>query len=178
MARHDLSLTGIERFFDAKDIIVSKTDLKGKITYANDVFQQVAGYCENELIGQPHSIIRHPDMPRCVFKLLWDTIEKGEEIFAYVINRCKNGDHYWVYANITASRDKAKKIISYHSNRRVPERAIVDDAIIPLYKILLDEEKRHKNAKQGMAASLGIMVELLKEKNMEYDEFLFSLAAA
>ncbi len=178
MARHDLSLTGVERFFDVKDIIVSKTDLKGRITYANDVFQQIAGYSENELIGQPHSIIRHPDMPRCVFKLLWDTIERGEEIFAYVINRCKNGDHYWVYANITASRDKSGKTISYHSNRRVPERAIVDNAIIPLYKSLIDEEKRHKNAKQGMAASLAMMVDLLKEKNMDYDEFLFSLAAA
>jgi len=178
MARYNLSLTGVERFFDVDELIVSKTDLKGRITYANDIFQQVAGYSVNELMGQPHSIIRHPDMPRCVFKLLWDTIEKGEEIFAYVINRCKNGDHYWVYANITASRDDKGKIISYHSNRRVPERAVVNDAIIPLYKVLLDEEGRHKNARAGMAASFRIMLELLREKNMEYDEFLFSLAAA
>ncbi|VAW19152.1 putative sensor (PAS) domain for methyl-accepting chemotaxis sensory transducer [hydrothermal vent metagenome] len=178
MARHNLSLTGVEQFFDVKDIIVSKTDLKGRITYANDIFQQVSGYGADELIGQPHSIIRHPDMPRCVFKLLWDTIEKGEEIFAYVINRCKNGDHYWVYANVTASRDKSGNIISYHSNRRVPERTVVDNAIIPLYKTLLGEEQRHKNAKAGMAASLDIMLDLLKEKNMDYDEFLFSLAAA
>ncbi len=172
-----MSLTGVERFFDVDDIIVSKTDLKGRITYANDIFQQVAGYSVNELMGQPHSIIRHPDMPRCVFKLLWDTIGAGDEIFAYVINRCKNGDHYWVYANVTASRNEAGKIISYHSNRRVPERSVVDAAIIPLYRALLDEERRHKNAKEGLAASFAMVLDLLEQKNMPYDEFLFSLAA-
>lgn len=80
------------------EIIVSKTDLKGRITYANRVFLTIAGYTEQEVLGEPHSIIRHPDLPRCIFKLLWDTIQGGTEIFAYVINRCKNGDHYLVYA--------------------------------------------------------------------------------
>ncbi len=178
MARHNLSLTGVEQFFDIDDIIVSKTDLKGRITYANDIFEHVSGYNSGELMGQPHSIIRHPDMPRCVFKLLWDTIGPGHEIFAYVINRCKNGDHYWVYANVTASRNEAGKIVSYHSNRRVPERTIVEGAIIPLYRTLLEEERRHKNAKEGLAASVAMVIELLRDKNMDYDEFLFSLAAA
>ena len=100
-----MHLTGVERFFDKDEIIVSKTDLKGRMTYCNDVFLRIAGYTEQELLGQPHSIIRHPDMPRCVFKLLWDTIGAGKEIFAYVINRAKNGDHYWVLAHVTPSRD-------------------------------------------------------------------------
>ena len=94
MARPTIKPTGVERFFDDDDIIVSKTDLKGKITYANRVFSQVSGYTEPELIGQPHNLIRHPDMPRCVFKLLWDTVQDGREIFAYVVNLCKGGDHY------------------------------------------------------------------------------------
>jgi PAS domain S-box-containing protein len=94
-------LTGVERTFVENEIIVSKTDLKGRITYANDVFIKLAGFTETELLGQPHSIIRHPEMPRCVFKLLWDTIAEGGEIFAYVVNRSKNGDHYWVFAHVT-----------------------------------------------------------------------------
>ena len=72
--------TGVERTFDREEIIVSKTDLTGNITYANDVFIRMAGYTEEELLGAPHSIIRHPDMPRAVFQLLWDTIGSGEEI--------------------------------------------------------------------------------------------------
>jgi len=171
------SVTNTERFFEDKEIIVSKTDLKGRITYANDVFVNISGFSEAELIGQPHSIIRHPQMPRCVFKLLWDTLAGGEEIFAYVINRCKNGDHYWVYANVTASRDHAGKIISYHSNRTVPDIKIVQQYVAPLYQSLLDEEKRHNNAKTGMNASFQMLVDVLRENNMDYDEFLFSLAS-
>ena len=139
------SVTGVERFFDDDEIIVSKTNLKGHITYANRVFLRLADYAEQDVLGQPHSIIRHPDMPRCVFKLLWDTLQKGEEIFAYVVNRSKNGDHYWVLAHVTPSFDEAGKIIGYHSNRRVPDRTVLESTIIPLYKSLLDEEKRRKD---------------------------------
>ena len=76
------SLTGVERHFDDDEIIVSKTDLKGRITYGNRVFFRLAGYTEKECLGQPHSLIRHPEMPRCIFKLLWDTVEDKQEIFA------------------------------------------------------------------------------------------------
>ena len=111
-------LTGVERTFGDDEIIVSKTDTKGRITYANRVFQQVAGYTEDELLGKAHSIVRHPDMPRCVFKFLWDTIGAGNEVFAYVLNKAKNGDHYWVFAHVTPTFDDHGRIISYHSNRR------------------------------------------------------------
>ncbi len=171
----DVPLTGVERFFDDTEIIVSKTDLKGRITYCNDVFQRIAGYSEKELLGQPHSIIRHPDMPRCIFKLLWDTIEDGREIFAYVINRAKNGDHYWVMAHVTPSFKSGGDIIGYHSSRRAPDKKIVDDAIIPLYRSLLEEERRHENAKEGMKASFAMVVDLLDEKGVAYDEFIASI---
>ena len=75
--------------------------------------------------GQAHNIIRHPDMPRCVFDLLWKTIAGGEEIFAYVKNMAKNGDHYWVFAHVTPTFDAGGRIMGYHSNRRVPERGAV-----------------------------------------------------
>src|SRR5690349_19372657 len=74
MARKEIAPTNVEVFFDKDDIIVSKTDLKGHITYANKTFCEIAGYTEREVVGQPHSIIRHPEMPRAVFKLLWDTL--------------------------------------------------------------------------------------------------------
>ena len=176
MARTNLELTGVERFFEPDEIIVSKTDLKGRITYANDIFQKIAGFSEAELLGQPHSIIRHPAMPRAVFKLLWDTLAGGQEIFAYVINRCKNGDHYWVYAHVTPSLGSGGNTVSFHSSRRVPNRDVVEGAIIPLYGALLEEEKRHNNGKKGLEASFQMVLDLLEEKGMAYDEFLFSLS--
>ncbi|WP_316862837.1 PAS domain-containing protein [uncultured Cohaesibacter sp.] len=171
----DTTLTGKERFFDESDIIVSKTDLKGRVTYCNREFQRVAGYTEREMLGQPHNIIRHPDMPRCVFELMWETIQNGDEIFAYVVNRCKNGDHYWVNAHITPSFDKTGKIVSYHSNRRVPNRDIVKDKIIPIYQKLLSEEKKYSNRKEGMQASRKMLEDFLKSQGMAYDQFVATL---
>lgn len=171
----DVYLTGNERTFGENELIVSKTDLTGRITYANDVFLRIAGYTEAEILGQPHSVIRHPDMPRCVFKLLWDVIADGGEIFAYVINRAKNGDHYWVLAHVTPSFDTSGKIIGYHSNRRVPDMEIVHNTIVPLYKALKDEEDSHANRKDGMMAAFDTMVGLLAEKGVEYDEFIATL---
>lgn len=174
MKQDNQRLTGVERHFDEHEIIVSKTDLKGRITYANDTFLRVAGYRENEILGQPHSIIRHPDMPRCVFALLWQTIEAGREIFAYVINRSANGDHYWVLANVTPSFDQNGKIIGYHSNRRVPRRDALEK-VIPLYKTLCEEEAKEANRKQGMARGIKMVGDLLADAGMDYDEFVFSL---
>lgn len=175
MARVITTPTGVERFFEKDEIIVSKTDLKGRMTYTNRVFMRVAGYEESELLGEPHSLIRHPDMPRCVFKLLWDTLAEKKEIFAYVVNMCKNGDHYWVLAHVTPSYDGSGNVNGYHSNRRVPGRAVLDETIIPLYKQLLSEEQRHKNQKEGMHSAYDMLVNLLKEKGIGYDELIFSL---
>ena len=168
-------LTGQERHFDVNDVIVSKTDLKGKITYANRTFMELAGYSERELLGAPHNLIRHPEMPRCVFKLLWDTIATGKEIFAYVVNKSRNGDHYWVFAHVTPSYDKNGKIIGYHSNRRVPRREPLERVIIPTYKALCEVEARHPNPREGIQASLDVVVNMLKEKGLTYDEWVLSL---
>ncbi len=168
-------MTGVERFFDDDEIIVSKTDLKGRITYANNVFLRLASMNEQDTIGAPHNVIRNPNMPRAIFQLLWDTIQDGKEIFAYVVNRSKNGDHYWVLAHVTPSLDASGNILGYHSNRRVPDRPILDNVIIPLYKDLLAEEQKHSSKKDGIDASVGMVLNLLKEKGVEYDEFVLSL---
>ncbi len=166
--------TGVERFFAEDEIIVSKTDVHGVITYANQVFLKVAGYSESEVIGKPHNIIRHPDMPRCVFKLLWDTISQGEEIFALVINLCKNGDHYWVLAHVTPTFDERGKIVGYHSSRRVPEPSAVT-LIKSIYQELLAVENSNPCKSEGMARSGAALIEKLESLNITYPEFIFSL---
>ena len=169
---NNTSLTGRERTFQPGQIIVSKTDTKGRLTYANDLFLELADYTEADVLGQPHSIIRHPDMPRCVFKLLWDHIADGKEIFAYVVNRSKNGDHYWVLAHVTPTFDEGGTITGYHSSRRVASRGALEK-IKPLYVKLLEEEKRHANSKDGLAGSMKMLGDLLESLNLRYDQFIF-----
>jgi PAS domain S-box-containing protein len=166
--------TGIERTFDEEEIIVSKTDLSGRITYANEVFLRVAGYREAEVVGQAHSIIRHPAMPRCVFQVLWDTIQSGKEVFAYVINMAKSGDHYWVFAHVTPTFGPTGAIVGYHSSRRCPRRDAVEK-VRPVYEALLNEERKHDAKAAQIAASTAILTSVLRGKGVEYDEFVFSL---
>lgn len=151
------------------DFIVSKTDTKGRITYGNQIFIQMSGYSEEELLGAPHNILRHPDMPRIVFKLLWERIQNGQEIFAYVKNRCKDGSYYWVFTNVSPSYDENGTIIGYYSVRRKPKESAIE-AIVPIYRALLDEE-----ARGGMDASLRLLQKTLDEKGVGYDELIAAL---
>ena len=152
------------------DFIVSKTDLKGNITYVNEIFMEMAEYTEEELLGKPHNIIRHQDMPKAVFALLWDYISKKEEIFAYVINKTKDGNAYWVYANVTASLDDRGNIIGYYSVRRKPNAEALK-TIIPLYAQMLKTEK----SGGGVSASTKILTDILDEKGISYNELIISL---
>ena len=167
--------THVERKFEPHEIIVSKTDLKGHLTYANRTFMAISDFDESELMGQPHSMIRHPDMPRCVFKLLWETIQNRKEIFAYVKNMTKTGDHYWVLAHVTPSLGTSGEILGYHSSRRVPGRRQLDGTIIPLYRELCSIEGRETDRKKGLERSFERLQALLREKGMAYDQFVFSL---
>jgi len=175
MSLNRIEPTGRESHFAEDEIIVSKTDLRGIITYANDVFLRVSGYTEAELIGAPHNILRHPEMPRCVFKLLWDTIKGGDEIFAYVLNLAKNGNQYWVFAHVTPSYDLDGKPVGYHSNRRVPYPDALQK-VIPLYAQLLAVEKRAANPNAGTEASFKMLTELLSNNDTDYGKFVFSLS--
>lgn len=167
--------SGKERGFSAGELIVSKTDTKGRLTYVNDVFLTVSGFAEAELMGQPHSLIRHPEMPRCVFKLLWDTVSAGQELFAYVNNMAKNGDNYWVFAHVTPSLDQSGQIVGYHSNRRVPEPAALEK-IKPLYRTLLAEESRHGDRKAGLEASHAMMLRAVEDAGFDsYGRFIFAI---
>ena len=175
---HQITRSGRERFFPPSELIVSKTDLKGRITYANGLFCRMAGYRESELLGQPHSIIRHPDMPRSVFRLLWDTIEARREIFAFVKNMARNGDHYWVFAHVTPSFNTNVEMTGYHSNRRVPDRKVLESAIIPLYAEVLKVERAHANGKEALAAGYKTLTDFVASQKVTYEELIFSLQSA
>lgn len=167
--------TGVERTFGAEEIIVSKTDRKGIIRYANGVFLRVSGYEEDDVLGQPHNLIRHPDMPRCIFKLLWDTIAAGQEIFAFVLNLAADGAHYWVFAHVTPSFGPRGEIVGYHSNRRLPDPCQIN-AIAPIYAALLAEERKHSRTPDAIEAGTAMLHQLLHDRGLTYDEFVWSVS--
>jgi PAS domain S-box-containing protein len=158
-----------ELSFDEDQLIVSKTDTKGRITYGNELFLKLAGYSEEELLNAPHNIVRHPDMPKVIFKLLWETIQSGKEINAYVINCAKNGDYYWVLANVTPSYDRSKNIVGYYSVRRKPSKNALD-VIQPLYR-----ELKNAESNGGIEASKKILDQLIAENGGRYDKFILSI---
>lgn len=171
-----------EKTFTNEVLLVTKTDLKGTITYANRAFMNIVAMDEDVLIGAPHNIIRHPDMPKIIFKFLWSYLQRGEEIHAYVKNICADGSYYWVLANVTpsykmkrientkhVSKDQqSSEVVGYHSSRRLPTQEALR-VIKPLYEKLLNAEKTG-----GITASEKIMNDILKEKGMEYEEFILS----
>ena len=123
--RVNMPVTGVERIMRDGEFIVSRTDTRGIITYANPYFYEISGFTEAEIIGAPHNIVRHPDMPPEAFKDLWDTLAAGKSWTGYVKNRCKNGDHYWVVANATPIFENGQ-ITGYLSMRSRPDRAAVE----------------------------------------------------
>lgn len=153
-----------EHSVSADAFLVSKTDTHGKITYCNEPFIKIVGASEQEILGKPHNIIRHPDMPRIIFKLLWDKVKNKEEIFAYVKNMSFDGGYYWVYANVTASTDTSGKIIGYYSVRRKANPKALE-IIQPLYTKLLELEKTG-----GMEASHAYLIDVLNQKGISYEE--------
>lgn len=165
--------TNTERSIGREEVIVSKTDPKGLITYANSVFCRVSGFELTELIGAPHNLIRHPDMPRCVFKFLWDRISTGNEVFAYVKNMARNGDFYWVLAHVTPTYGPNGEIVGYHSNRRYPDAASVAE-IAPVYAKLRQLEQGC-NPREGIERSMQAFVNYLESLEVTYDEFVFSI---
>lgn len=152
--------------FELQELFFSTTDFKGAVRDGNEVFKRVAGYTEEELIGAPHSIIRHPDMPRSVFKLLWDYIEEGKTIAAYVKNLAKDGQFYWVLAVVQPCDG------GYLSIRLKPSSPLFQ-AAMGIYKETLEVERQieHETGdrREAMAAGLARALELLEQAG--YDDY-------
>jgi len=146
-----------QRSLGEDDFIVTKTDDSGRITYANRVFMDIAGLSEFELLKTQHNIIRHPDMPRGVFRLLWNTLKSGNEFFGFVKNLCANGNYYWVFANITPDIDKEGALQGYYSVRRKPPQSALN-TLIPIYNEMLTIEKR-SSTKDAPDKSIAYLVD-------------------
>ncbi|WP_440120522.1 PAS domain-containing protein [Tenacibaculum sp. Ill] len=156
--------------WDKTKTIVSKTDVYGTILYANDVFSNTCEYSTIELVGEPHNIIRHPDMPKVAFKVLWDALKKGENFHAIVKNLTRTGRYYWVITDFTIDKDEDGKIVGYTARRKAVPDGVVKK-IEPIYKTLLDIEK----LKGEKASEMYFDAYLKEEVGKTYNEFVVDL---
>ena len=150
----------IERELTSIDLIVSKSDEKGNITYVNPIFMKISGYTQGELYDKPHSILRHPDMPKVIFEYLWDNLKAGSDVVAYVKNLCKDGSYYWVLATVRTAKNPDGSFRNYMSTRRcITQNA--KEIISALYAKLLDAEK-----KDGEETSKEMFYAFIKENDI------------
>lgn len=157
--------TDIEHEVTPVDMIVSKSDEEGNITYTNPIFMKISGYTKGELLEQPHSILRHPDMPKVIFKYLWDNLKQGKEVHAFVKNLCKGGEYYWVLAQVRAATNPDGSFRNYVSTR-VNVLPQAKEAISTLYAKLLKIEKS-----EGVEASEKALMAFLDENGVTPDTF-------
>ena len=154
--------------WDKSKTIMSRTDATGTIDYVNQVFCDVCGYSAEELLGSPHNIIRHPDMPRVIFKVLWDNIQQGINFHAVAKNLAKSGEYYWVVTDFDIIKDAQGKIASYLARRTSVSTQSVQKYIAPLYAKMLQVE-----AVGGMEASGAYLENFLKENGyIDYIDFI------
>lgn len=160
-----------ERKLGDDDFIVTKTDPKGRILYANRIFIALSGYSEVELLGSQHNIIRHPDMPRSVFKMLWDHIGAGQEFIGYVKNMARDGSFYWVLATVTPDRDSERNITGFTSVRRKPRDTAVR-TVAELYRQMLAAENS-AGTRDAIAAGASVLQQAMNGKS--YEQFVLAL---
>ena len=159
-----------EVVWDKTRVIMSKTNAFGIIEYANEVFVDVCGYEDYELMGQPHNIIRHPDMPKVIFKVLWENLKNGKNFHAIVKNLAKSGRYYWVITDFEIARDENDVIVNYFGRRQAVPQEVIAMHIEPLYKKLLQIE-----AASGVEFSEKYLIGFLEEKKRTYVEYIKEL---
>lgn len=163
-----------ERRLSDDVLIVSKTDTTGRITYANRIFMEISGYPESALLGIQHNIIRHPDMPRGIFRLMWSTLKAGDEFFGFAKNLCVDGGFYWVFVNITPDYDKDHKLQGYYSVRRNPPRSALE-VLTPVYREMLAIEN-NSAVKEAPEKSLEYLRDYVRQSGAKsYDSLALSL---
>ena len=163
-----------ERKLGENDFIVSKTDKTGRISYANRIFMDICGFPESDLLGVQHNIIRHPDMPRGVFRFMWDTLKAGDEFFGFAKNICADGGFYWVFANITPDYDKNGALTGYYSVRRKPPESALN-ILIPVYKEMLAIEKR-SSTKDAPSKSIAYLTDVVQSTGAKsYNKLVLDL---
>lgn len=155
--------------FSKKKFIVSKTDIEGRITFVNKNFCDVSGYTAAELMGVEHNVLRHPDMPKAIFYMIWKSLHAGMEISAVIKNLAKSGKYYWLITDLSMERDTKGNLKTFSSFNRIAPEPIIE-VIEELYAEMILAEKRG-----GLESSLHCLEEFLKERGMSYNEFLEEL---
>ena len=156
--------------WDKTKPLISETDVKGTITNVNDVFCAVAHYSASELIGQPHNLIRHPDMPKLIFKLLWDNLKVGNNFVGVIKNLAKTGEYYWVVTNFEMRRDAMGNITHYIGRRKSVPEAAINNYLAPFYESLLKMEKIG-----GVELSSRFFKNYLTKQGKDYIDFVISI---
>lgn len=156
--------------WDKTKTLISETDVKGTITNVNDVFCAVAHYSASELIGQPHNLIRHPDMPKLIFKLLWDNLKVGNNFVGVIKNLAKTGEYYWVVTDFEMRRDAMGNITHYIGRHKSVPEAAINNYLAPFYESLLKMEKIG-----GVELSSRFFKNYLTKQGKDYIDFVISI---
>ena len=159
-----------EVVWDKTKTIISTTDRFGNITDVNQTFIDVCGYSASELLGKPHNIIRHPDMPKIVFKVTWDNILAGRNFHAIIKNLAKSGRYYWVITDFEVGRNIMGEVVTIMARRRAVPEHVITDHIEPLYQTLLKLEKIG-----GMELSNRYFKGLLEKQGKSYIEYVMDI---
>ncbi len=159
-----------EVIWDKRSTLMSRTNKHGHIMASNEVFQEVSGYTEAELYNQPHSLIRHPDMPKVVFKILWENLKGRQNFHAIIKNLSKSGKYYWVITNFEIIRNEKDEITAFVSYRKALPKSLINEHIAPLYERLLKIEKAN-----GMEVSERYFKGFLEDRKTTYDKFIRTL---
>ncbi|QEW05393.1 methyl-accepting chemotaxis protein [Nitrincola iocasae] len=176
--KKNLPVTDTEHLLNEEDMIVTLTDPKGIITFANEAFIRISGFSKEELIGTSHNLVRHPDMPEAAFKDMWDTLKSGQSWMGLVKNRCKNGDFYWVSAFVSPCHDN-NRLVGYQSVRFRPTRAAVKRAEHLYRQLRLGRKPRlmHRLDPRNLGTTVRLMVALSFAFSLQwlYAWFVFEL---
>lgn len=159
-----------EVIWDKRSTLMSCTNKHGHIMASNEAFQEVSGYTEAELYNQPHSLIRHPDMPKVVFKILWENLKGRQNFHAIIKNLSKSGKYYWVITNFEIIRNEKDEITAFVSYRKALPKSLINEHIAPLYERLLKIEKAN-----GMEVSERYFKGFLEDRKTTYDKFIRTL---
>jgi len=152
-----------------QEVIITRTDLKGNIIYHNPTFSKINGFKGASVINKPHNIVRHPDMPKAIFKIIWSIIEQGLPIQALVKNRTNDGHYYWTLINWKVQKNRDNEIISYVAYaKQAPNHSI--KVLTPVYDMMLQIEKEH-----DIDSSLEYFNSFLNEEGLTYSQYMEKL---
>lgn len=159
---HEVKLKG-------REIIFTRTDLKGNLLFGNDVFEKISGFENDQYIGKSHNIIRHQDMPKIIFKIMWESIKEGNDMNAIIKNKTINGDYYWVATHFETEKDPSGKIVGYQA-LRTSVSTYAKKEVKKLYEALIDIEMT-----QGIEKSEKYLTEFLSIKEQTFNEYMYEL---